>query len=120
MTTAQRRKKKQAHAWSTKFVVFSYIMSESEEVWFDVRLKAVGKNRPCLVDDLCSESFKSSSAPDETMDRWYEAFETRVTASQSTHWSEVICFQREVMRRRGRSAAIQRCREATCIRETCK
>ena len=30
--TAQRRKKKQAHAWSTKFVVFSYIMSESKRV----------------------------------------------------------------------------------------
>ena len=31
MRTVQRRKKKQAHAWSTKFVVFSYIMSESKE-----------------------------------------------------------------------------------------
>ena len=80
--TAQRRKKKQAHAWSTKFVVFSYIMSESEEWWFDVRPKAVGKNRPCPVEELCSESSKSSSALDETMARWYEAFETRVTASR--------------------------------------
>ena len=42
--TPQRRKKKQAHAWSTKFVVFSYIMSESEERWFDVRPKAVGND----------------------------------------------------------------------------
>ena len=32
MKTAQRRKKKQAHAWITKCVVFSYIMSESEGV----------------------------------------------------------------------------------------
>ena len=46
MKTAQRRKKKQAHEWSTKFVLFSYIVSESEEVWFDVRPKAVGKKRP--------------------------------------------------------------------------
>ena len=42
--TAQRRKKEQAHAWSTKFVVFSYIMSESKEVWFDFRPKAVGND----------------------------------------------------------------------------
>ena len=88
MKNAQRRKKKQAHAWSTKSVVFSHIMSESEEVWFDVRQKAVGKKRHCLIDDLCSESSESISALDETMARWYEAFETRVTASQSTHRSE--------------------------------
>ena len=31
MKTAKRRTKKQAHAWSTKFVVVSCIMSESEE-----------------------------------------------------------------------------------------
>ena len=47
MKTVQRRKRKQAHAWSTKFVVFSHIMSESEEVSFDVRPNAVGKKRPC-------------------------------------------------------------------------
>ena len=63
-------------------------MSESEEVWFDVRRKAVGKKRPCPFDELCSESSESSSAPDATMARWCEAFETRVTASQSTHRSE--------------------------------
>ena len=51
MKTAQRRKKKQAHAWITKFVVFSYVMSEFEEVWFDVRPKAVGKKRPCSIDE---------------------------------------------------------------------
>ena len=33
--------------------------------------------------------------------------------------ASLICFQREVMRRRGRSAAIQRSR-ATCIRDTSK
>ena len=75
-------------AWSTKFVVVSCIMSESEEWWFDVRRKAVGKKRPCPVDELCSESSESSSALDAMTARWYEAFETRVTASQSTHRSE--------------------------------
>ena len=48
MKTAQRRKKKQAHAWSTKFV-FSHVMSESEEVWFDVRRKAVERNDLALL-----------------------------------------------------------------------
>ena len=51
MKHTQRRKKKQAQARSTKFVVFSYVMSEFEEVWFDVRPKAVGKNRPCSIDE---------------------------------------------------------------------
>ena len=88
MKTAQRRKKKQAHAWSTKFVVISYIVSEPEEVWCDVRPKAVGKKRPDTIDELCSESSESSSAPDATMARWNDVFETRVTASQSTHRSE--------------------------------
>ena len=86
--TVQRRKKKQAHAWSTKVCCFFVHMSESEEVWFDVRPNAVGKKRPCPIDELCSESSESSSALDATMARWYEAFEKRVTASQSTHRSE--------------------------------
>ena len=82
-------RRNKAHAWITKFVgFFSYIVSESEEVWFDVRPKAVGKKRPCPIDELCSERSESSSALDETMARWYDAFETRVTASQSTHRSE--------------------------------
>ena len=34
--------------------------------------------------------------------------------------ASLICFQRDVMRRRGRKAAIQRSREAICIRETSK
>ena len=70
MKTAQCRKKKQAHAWITKFVVFSCSMSESEEWWFDVRPKAVGKKRPCPIDELCSESSESSNALDATMARW--------------------------------------------------
>ena len=41
----------------------------------------MGKKRPCPVDELCS-------ALDALTARWYEAFETRVTASQSTHRSE--------------------------------
>ena len=50
--TPQRRKKKQAHAWSTKFVVFSYIMSESKERWFDVRPKAVGNDLALLMSSV--------------------------------------------------------------------
>ena len=64
-----------------KVCFFSHVMSESEEVWFDVRPKTVGKKRPCPIDELCSESSESISALDVTMARWYEAFETRVTAS---------------------------------------
>ena len=64
MKHTQRRKKKQAQARSTKFVVFSNVMSEFEEVWFDVRPKAVGKNRPCSIDEVCSESSESSSTFD--------------------------------------------------------
>ena len=88
MKTAQRSKKKQAHAWGTKFVVFSSIMAESEEWWFDVRSKAEGKKRPCPVGELCSEISESSSALEAMTARWYEAFEKRVAASQSTHQSE--------------------------------
>ena len=84
--SAERRNKHTREA--LRFVVFSFNMSYSEEWWFDVRPKGVGKKRPCPIDDLCSESSKSSSAPDATMARWYEAHETRVTASQSTHRSE--------------------------------
>ena len=84
MKTAQRRMKKQAHARSTKFVVFSNIMSESEKVWFDLRPKAMGKTRPCPIGELCSESSESSSALDATM----ASCTKRVTASQSTHRSE--------------------------------
>ena len=62
-------------------------------MWFDVRPKAVGKKNPCPVDELCSESSESSSAPAATLARWYEAFETRVTASQSTHRSEWSSLQ---------------------------
>ena len=101
MKTAQRRKKKQAHAWSTKFVVFFHVMSESEEVWFDVRRKAVGKKRHCPIDELCSESSESISALDVTMARWYEAFETRVTASQSTHRSEWSSSPETKLRQKG-------------------
>ena len=71
-----------------KGLVVSCSMSGSEEWWFDVRPKGVGKKRRCTIDELCSESSESSSAPDATVARWYEAFETRVTASQSTHRSE--------------------------------
>ena len=63
-------------------------MSGSEEWWFDVRPKGVGKKRRCTIDELCPESSESSSALDAMTARWYEAFETRVTASQSTHRSE--------------------------------
>ena len=63
-------------------------MSESEVVWFDVRQKAAEKKRPCSIDELCSESSESSSALDAMTARWYEAFETRVAALQSTHRSE--------------------------------
>ena len=34
--------------------------------------------------------------------------------------ASVICFQREMLRRRGRSAAMQRSQEATCIRGSSK
>ena len=81
MKTAQHRKKKQAHAWNTKFVVFSYIMSGSEEVWCDVRPKAVGKKRPRSIDELCSESSESTSTFDAMTARWYEALETLVAAT---------------------------------------
>ena len=52
-------------------------------MWSDVRPKGVEKKRHCHIDGLCSESSESSSAPRATMARWYEAFEKRVTASQS-------------------------------------
>ena len=86
MKTARRKKKKQAHAWITKFVVFSHIMSESEEVWSDVRPKAVGKKRPCSIDELCSESSEPSSTFDAMTARWCEAFETRAAACASSSW----------------------------------
>ena len=86
MKTAQRKKKKQAHEWITKFVVFSCSMSESEDRWFDVRPKGVGKKRPGPIDDLCSESCESSSATGATMARWYEAFETRAAVCVSSSW----------------------------------
>ena len=87
-------------------------MSESEEWWFDVRPKAVGKNRPCPVEELCSESSKSSSALDETMARWYEAFETRVTASQSTHRSELPSSSETKPREKGsRRSSVDQTRE---------
>ena len=70
MKTAQRRRKKQGHAWSTKFVMFSFITSECEEVWFDVRPKAVGKKRPCPIDEVCSESSESSGTFDAMTARW--------------------------------------------------
>ena len=78
-----------------KGLVLSCSMSGSEEWWFDVRPKGVGKKRRCTIDELCPESSESSSALDAMTARWYEAFETRVTASQSTHrseWSVLIRF----------------------------
>ena len=62
--------------------------SETDEWWFDVRPKEVGKTRPRPIDELLSESSKSSSTSDATTARWYEAFETRAAASQSTRRSE--------------------------------
>ena len=44
--------------------------------------------RPCSIDELCSERSGSSSTSDATTARWYEAFETREAASQSTRRSE--------------------------------
>ena len=61
-------------------------MSESEEWWFDVRPKAVRKNRPCPMHQLCSESSGSSSTFDAVTARWYEAFETRVAACAASGW----------------------------------
>ena len=87
-------------------------MSESEEVWFDVRPKAVGKRNPCPIDELCSESSESSSAPDATMARWYEAFEKRVTASQSTHRSEWSSSSETKTREKGsRRSSVDQTRE---------
>ena len=78
MKTAQCRKKKQAHAWIPKVLVLSCSMLESEEWWFDVRPKGVGKKRPGRIDDLFSESSESSSTFDAMTARWCEAFETHV------------------------------------------
>ena len=61
--------------------------SETEEWWFDVRPKEVGKRRP-PIDELLAESSKSSSTSDATTARWCEAFGTRAAASQSTRRSE--------------------------------
>ena len=52
------------------------------------------------MDELCSESSESSSAPDAIMDRLYEAFEERVTASQSTHRSEGQAPQKQSLDRK--------------------
>ena len=45
---------------------------ETEEWWFNVRPKRVGKRRPCPIDEFLSESFESSSTSDATTARWYE------------------------------------------------
>ena len=58
--------------------------SESEEWWFDVRPKGVGKRRPRLVDELCSESSDSISTSDATTAGWKETFAARVDSSQPT------------------------------------
>ena len=84
--SAKRRNKHTPGSQSLLF--FPTSCQGQKEWWFDVRPKAVGKNRPCPVEELCSGSSESSSALDATMARWYEAFEKRVTASQSTHRSE--------------------------------
>ena len=44
-----------------------FIMArESEDCWFDVRPKGVGKRRPRPIHELCSESSESSNTPDAT------------------------------------------------------
>ena len=50
--------------------------------------EGVGKRRPRLIDELFSENSESSSTSDATSARWYEAFETRPAASESTRRSE--------------------------------
>ena len=57
---------------------------ETEEWWFDVRSKGVGKRRPYLIEELCSQSSELSSTPDATTARWYEAFEAHVVSSPLT------------------------------------
>ena len=52
--------------------------SESEESWFEVCPKGVGRSQPRPIDELCSMSSDSSSASDATSARWYETFTTRV------------------------------------------
>ena len=46
----------------------------------------MGKKRPCIIDELCSESSESSSTFDAMTARWYEAFETRAAACASSSW----------------------------------
>ena len=48
--------------------------SESEEWRFEFRRKGVGKRRPRPIDELISEGSESSSTPDATATRLYEAF----------------------------------------------
>ena len=57
---------------------------ESEEWWFDVRPKGVGKKRPGPNDERHSESSESSSTSDAATARWYEAFETRAAAQPTS------------------------------------
>ena len=60
---------------------FLFIVSgepESEELWFDVRPKGVGKRRSCPIHELCSDSSAASTMAAQT-------FKTRVASSQPTH-----------------------------------
>ena len=94
---------------------------ESEDWWFDVRPKGVGRRRPRPIHELFSESSETSCTSDATTARWYEAFESRVTASQPARRSEWSSPSETKPRLRGsgrsgvdpmRAREIHRCRRS--------
>ena len=90
-----RRKKRQArgpheHTRSTRlfFLLQNVRRIRVRRVVVCVRPKGVGWKRPRWIDALFSEGSEPSSTSDATTARWYEAFETRVAASQSLRRSK--------------------------------
>ena len=50
--------------------------------------------RPCLIDELCSESSVSSSTSDATTARWFEAFQRHVAVTADLSEVETSEFER--------------------------
>ena len=99
--------------------------SESEEWWFDVRPKGVGKKRPRPIDEPCSESSDSSSPADATSARCYATFAANVASSRSARRPECSSSSKTKPRPKGpgRSGGpmhgrdIHRCRRSECRSE---
>ena len=92
--------------------ILSFSMSDeskSEEWWsVEARPKGNGTKQPRPIDVICSVSSDSSSTPDATTARWYEAFATRsfVRVDPSVG----------VVRSPKNSASIEECETSRCRR----